>query len=270
MPLQPVDGIAIHYEQHSSSADTSAATILLLHGLGSSTLDWSEQIPALLPVYDVLVVDLRGHGQSDKPTGPYSIRQMANDIARALELSKLHVVGLSMGAQIALQLALDHPDIVATVTAVNSPADMKPRRVRDKLAVMQRKLLVRLLGMRLVGQVIAGRLLPGDEFAERRQLFANRWADNDPASYRASLNAILDWDITPELSHISQAILVIAASDDYTPLAWKQRIVELAPNALMVVIENSRHAIPVERPQAFNAALLEFLSRNSRLTAPHL
>ncbi len=125
---------------------------------------------------------------------------------------------------------------------------MKPRRLRDKVTVMQHKLLVKLLGMRRVGHIIAGRLLSGDEFTERRQLFANRWSANEPASYQASLNAILDWDITADLPLINQATLVISASDDYTPLAWKKRIVDLAPNVRIVVIENSRHAIPIERP----------------------
>lgn len=239
--------------------------MLLLHGLGSSTRDWSEQITALALEYDVLLMDLRGHGQSDKPPGPYSIKVMANDVAMLaseLDLTRLHVVGLSMGAQVALQLALDHPSIVATVTAVNCPADMKPRRRRDKWTVAQRKLLVRLMGMRRVGRIIANRILPGDEFTERRQLFADRWSLNDPASYQASLDAILDWDITPDLPDIRQAILVVAARGDYTPLAWKRRILNLAPNARMVVIENSGHAVPVERPESFNTALLEFLHDN--------
>lgn len=262
MPRQQVNGLTIFYELYPSSAKTPVETVLLLHGLGSSTRDWSEQIPALVPYYNVLLIDLRGHGQSDKPPGPYSIRAMANDVATLatiLELTELHIVGLSMGAQVALQLALDHPAVVATVTAVNSPPDMVPRRLRDKMTVIQRKLLVKLLGMRRVGYIIASRLLPGDEFIERRQQFADRWFDNDPVSYQASLNAILEWDITPDLPQIHQAILVVSASDDYTPLAWKKRIVELSPNARLVVIENSRHATPVERPEAFNAVLLEFL-----------
>lgn len=265
MPRQQVDGLAIHYELYPSTAEGPVATVLLLHGLGSSTRDWSDQIPALVPEYQLLLADLRGHGQSDNPQGPYSIGAMAKDVASlvtVLALTDIHVVGLSMGAQVALQLALDYPAIVATVTVVNSPANMKPRRLRDKLTIIQRKSLVRLLGMRRLGRIIASRLLPGDEFTERRQLFADRWADNDPASYQASLNAILGWDITPHLPSINQPILVVCASDDYTPLAWKMRIIELAPNARMVIIDNSRHAIPVERPEAFNKALLEFLGES--------
>lgn len=98
---------------------------------------------------------------------------------------------------------------------------------------------------------------------DRRILFAERWARNDPAAYRASFNAIIQWDITAELPRIQQPILVIAARQDYTPLAWKERMVELAPNARLLVVEDSRHATPVERPREFNTALIEFLTETS-------
>ncbi|MFK7892234.1 MAG: alpha/beta fold hydrolase [Granulosicoccus sp.] len=170
-----IGGLTNHYDLIASSDKSAANTVLFLHGLGSSSKDWSEQLPALKPHYHILFMDLRGHGLSNKPAGPYSIREMAADVAgliAQLNLKDLHVVGLSIGAQVDLQLALDYPAGVATVTAVNSPADMVPRRLRDKFAVLQRKLLVRLLGMRGVGMAIAGRLLPGTEFTDRRQLFA--------------------------------------------------------------------------------------------------
>ncbi|MFK7861557.1 MAG: alpha/beta fold hydrolase [Granulosicoccus sp.] len=159
----------IHYQRHACTAKSPVSTVVFLHGLGSSILDWSEQTPAFTPFYDVLLIDLRGHGLSDKPPGTYSIQQMALDVytlVRDLELDNIHCVGLSMGAQVALQLALDKPEIVASVTAVNSPADMVPKRFRDKLAILQRKILVNLLGMTITGQVIAKKLLPGDAFTE--------------------------------------------------------------------------------------------------------
>lgn len=262
MPRHQVNGCLIHYQQYASAAKEPVSTVIFLHGLGSSIRDWSDQIPALIPFYNVLLVDLRGHGQSDKPLGPYSIQQMSCDIytlANELELNNVHCVGLSMGAQVALQLALDYPAIVASVVAVNSPANMKPKRLQDKIAILQRRILVNVLGMRKVGQIIAKRLLPGDAFIDRRQVFAERWAENDTASYNASFNAIINWDITSELPNLRRPILVIAAREDYTPLAWKERIVELAPDANIVIIENSRHATPVERPEEFNAVLLAFL-----------
>lgn len=262
MPKRQVGNVVLHYEYHDSQVPNSAPVVLLLHGLGSSTLDWADQLPALTPIYKVLLIDLRGHGKSEKPAGPYSIKQMAYDVAKltaSLNLVNLHVVGLSMGAQVALQLALDYPSVVASVTAVNSPANMIPQRLQDKWAVLLRKLLVTLLGMRRLGHIIAGKLLPGEEFTQRRQLFAERWAANDPAAYSASFNAIIEWDITPSLSLINRPLLVVAARDDYTPMQWKEQLAEGVPGARLIIVEDSRHATPVERPSAFNCLLLEFL-----------
>ncbi len=56
---------------------------------------------------------------------------------------------------------------------------------------------------------------------------------------------------------------MIAARQDYTPLAWKERMVKLTPNARLLVVEDSRHATPVERPREFNTALKDFLTEAS-------
>ena len=162
-----------------------------------------------------------------------------------------------------MQLALDYPDRVVSVTAINSPASMVPKRWKDKLTVLQRKLLVKVFGMRKVGEVLSTRLFPGDEFVDIRKQFAKRWAQNNPAAYQKALNAILKWDITDELHRIYHPMLIVAASEDYTPLAWKQRIVDLAPNARLKIIENSRHATPVDQSDEFNQVLHEFLQKQS-------
>lgn len=263
MPILRVTDLNLNVE-HVAARHTgiAAGTMVFLHGLGSSTKDWHHQIDEFSEGYDCIAIDLRGHGQSDKPAGPYSIKQMATDVSEVLtqlQAPPAHLVGLSMGAQVAIQLALDYPLMVSSLTAINSPASMRPRRIRDKLSVIQRKLLVRVLGMRKVGKVLAGRLFPGAQFTDLRETFAARWAENDSAAYRASLNAILKWDVLGRLHELAMPVLVVAASDDYTPLKWKQVIVEKAPLATLVVIENSRHATPVERPDAFNDALQQFL-----------
>lgn len=265
MPVLTLSNLKVYVERSDAiPRSASKATIVFLHGLGSSTKDWQQQIALFSEHYDCITMDLRGHGQSDKPIGPYSIEQMAADVSAALiklNAPAAHLVGLSMGAQVSMQLALDFPSLVSSLTMINSPANMRPRRLKDKLSVIQRKLIVRFLGMRKVGNVLAGRLFPGDTFVELRETFAARWAENDPAAYRASLNAILNWDVSHRLPELAMPILVVAASDDYTPLEWKQIIVEKAQWATLVVIEDSRHATPVERPDAFNKVLIQFLER---------
>lgn len=257
-----VNDFSIHYEFHTPDAQENRNTILFLHGLGSSLVDWRQQRDAFKNQYPLLLADLRGHGESDNPQGVWSIEHMAADMAcliKHLSAGPVHAVGLSMGAQVGMQLALDYPDLVISITAINSPADMVPKRWRDKLTVLQRKLLVQVFGMRKVGEVISKRLFPDEQFREYRKQFAQRWANNDPTAYRKALDAILRWDITHELHKIDQPLLVIAASDDYTPLAWKERIVNLAPDASLQIIQNSRHATPVDQADVFNQILGDFL-----------
>src|SRR5262245_47763018 len=128
MPDVRVEDCSIHYEIQGKGD-----VVLLLHGLGSSVRDWELQIPALAERYTVLAVDMRGHGRSDKPSGPYSVAIFARDVAavlRALALGPAHVVGISMGGMIGFQLAVDAPSLVRSFVVVNSGPALVPRTLR--------------------------------------------------------------------------------------------------------------------------------------------
>ncbi|MGH7822063.1 MAG: alpha/beta fold hydrolase, partial [Candidatus Binatia bacterium] len=82
-----------------------------------------------------------------------------------------------------------------------------------------------------------------------------------------SLNALFAWTIAERLGELRCPVLVVAADHDYSPLARKQAYVEKLPKAKLVVIEDARHATPMERPAKFNAVLREFLEGASERTA---
>jgi pimeloyl-ACP methyl ester carboxylesterase len=257
VPELRLDGTRLHYE-----ARGSGPPLLFLHGLGSSGRDWERQVDAFADRYRVVAPDLRGHGRSDKPPGPYSLPGFAADCAAllaALEASPAHVVGVSMGGMVAFQLALDAPERVRSLTVVNSAPELVIRTVRDRLKLWQRRLIVRLLGMRRLGEILAGRLFPEPGQAELRRVFAGRWAENDPRAYRASLAAMLGWSVTDRLGELTCPTLVVAAEHDYTPVAAKLAYVARLPQARLVVMADARHAVPMERPEAFNRVLGEFL-----------
>ncbi|MGE3320092.1 MAG: alpha/beta fold hydrolase, partial [Candidatus Berkiella sp.] len=95
MPFMAIDGLRMHYLQEGNW-QSDQDTLLLIHGLGSSSRDWESQIAALVKHCKVLVVDLRGHGQTDKPNMPYNISLFTEDLARLLDQLKLtnwHGVG---------------------------------------------------------------------------------------------------------------------------------------------------------------------------------
>jgi 3-oxoadipate enol-lactonase len=238
--------------------------VLLIHGLGSSARDWELQIPAFSQHYRVVAYDVRGHGQSDKPPGPYSLPLYASDAAElmmALEIAPAHVVGISMGGMIAFQLAVSQPELVKSLVIVNSGPELVPRSVSERLQVVQRQLVVRLLGMRKMGEILSQRMFPKPEQEELRRVFVERWAENDPRAYLASVRAIVGWSVADRLEEIRCPALIVAADQDYTPLAVKEACAARMPHAELVVIEDSRHGTTADQPEAFNAAVLAFLAR---------
>lgn len=239
--------------------------LLLIHGLGSSGRDWELQVPHFARQYRVITVDVRGHGQSGKPKGPYSVPQFAEDVAaliEALAIAPAHVVGISMGGMIAFQLAVTHPTLIRTLTIVNSGPELVVRTWRDQLQVWQRFMIVRLLGMRKMGEVLSKRLLPQPEHAETRRIFVERWAENDPRAYRDAMSALIGWSVSDKLNTLTMPILIVAADQDYTPVAAKEAYIAHIPTARLVVVPDSHHALPVEQPEAFNKVVSEFLEQN--------
>ena len=261
MPRLHVREIDLYYE-----ATGQGQPVLLIHGLGSSTRDWAEQVAFFSKHYQVVVFDLRGHGKSDKPSGPYSIPLFAADtteLITALGIAPAHVVGISLGGMIALQLAVSAPNLVRSLVIVNSGPEFIVRTFKERLQVFQRLLIVRLLGMRKMGEVLSKRLLPKPEQEELRRTFIERWAENDVRAYVDAMRAIVGWSVTEHLDSIRCPTLVIAADEDYTPVALKETYVAKMPRAKLVVIHNSRHATPVDQPEQFNQALMAFLSEHA-------
>ncbi len=259
MPTIPVNGVNLFYEMRGRGQP-----LLFLHGLGSSTREWEDQIDEFSKNYQVIAYDLRGHGRSDKPAGPYTMELYAADTAGlldALKVQSAHVVGLSLGGAVAFQLALDHPERVKSLVIVNSGPSMGGSPEQANREIEQRIGIVRQMGMRAMGQALSPRLFPKDEHAPLRQTFEERWAANDPDAYIQALLAMQGWDVTSRLGQIRCPTLILSADQDYTPVAAKEAYVSLMPNAQLVVIPDSHHGVPIEAPDKFNAAVSQFLAR---------
>ena len=257
MPVHTGNGVDIYYEIHGQGKP-----LVLIHGLGSSTRDWELQIPALASIFQVIALDLRGHGRSDKAPGPYSMVLFAGDIAdliRALEIQAPHLVGISLGGMVAFQIALDYPRLVRSLVVINSTPELVAKNWKDRLGFLQRQLIIRFLGMEKMGKVLADRFLPDPGHAELRQIFVQRWAENHRPSYLASLNAVYGWSVTDRLGEITSPTLVIGADGDYFPTADKEAYTKLIPGARLTIIENARHALPAEKPDELNQIILDFL-----------
>jgi len=250
-------GIDLHYE----SAGAGEA-VLLIHGLGSGAADWGAQIDALASHYRVIAPDLRGHGRSPRAAGPYAMHDFADDLLRLLDrlqVKTAHVVGISLGGGIAFQLAVQAPQRLRSLVIVNSGPELITRTLAERIAIWQRYAVIHLLGLRKMGELLAVRLFPHD--AALRQTFVERFATNDKRCYLSALRAFVGWSVADRLGEITCPTLVVAADQDYSPVALKEAYVARLPNARLAVIEDARHALPMEKPDVFNRCLLEFLQQ---------
>jgi 3-oxoadipate enol-lactonase len=265
MAIARIRDLDVHYE---ITAPELGNPVLCIHGLGSSTEDWQPQLAALTRSHTVITYDVRGHGKTSKPRGSYSVKQFAEDAAALiehLEPGPVHVMGISMGGMIALQLAIDFPQLVRSLVIVNSGPEMVLRTWKQRIAIYQRFVIVRLMGMRKMGQVLASALLPKPEHAAQRTTFVERWARNEPRAYLRSLRALIGWSVSDRLSKIRCPTLIVSADQDYTPVAYKEHYTKLIPGARLAVIPDSRHMLPVERPGEFNRVVVEFLDAGARI-----
>ena len=257
MPQKLIRDININYEIIGDGQP-----LLFIHGLGSSLRDWEEQIPVFSKKFKVITLDLRGHGQTDKPKGPYSISMFAEDIAeliKSLKIDPVHVVGISLGGAIGFHLAIDHPDITKSLVVVNMSASVPIKSLKEKQMFFLRVLIVKMMGMKKMGEVLAKRLFIKPEQEELREKMASRWAENDKKAYLSSLKTLKNWSVLERLQEIKCPTLVISSDEDYTPLSDKEEYTAMIPNAKLVVIEDARHAVSVEKPGELNTILMDFL-----------
>src|SRR4030095_4948302 len=118
MPTITRDGIKLAYEERGSGSPA----FVFVHGWTCDRSFFAPQAEHFARRHRVVSVDLRGHGESDKPQGPYPIAAYADDIAYVIEqlgLGKAVAVGHSMGGITVLQLAATHPDRVAAIVMVD-------------------------------------------------------------------------------------------------------------------------------------------------------
>jgi 3-oxoadipate enol-lactonase len=260
MPRIAANKLELHYEIHGEGT-----ALVFIHGLGSSTRDWEAQVTEFSTAYKVITFDLRGHGQSDKPPGPYSVPMFAADMAdllHGLGVESAHIVGLSLGGAVAFQFVVDQPEAVSTMTIVNSAPTMGGNRPEVKQEIRRRVEIVQQMGMRAMGEDLSKNLFPKAIHGALRETFVERWADNEPRAYIASLLAMSGWTVVDQLGSIRCPTLVIASDQDYTPVAAKEAYVKLMPDARLIVMPDTHHAASMEEPESFNAVLATFLAKH--------
>jgi pimeloyl-ACP methyl ester carboxylesterase len=246
----------------------SGLPLVLLHAFPLDHSMWTLQEP-LAEQVRLIVPDLRGFGGSDEAV-PESIAALADDVVALLDA--IHVAGpavicgISMGGYVAQHVAARHPDRVAAVilVATKLEADSAEARAgRTDLAAKVGRLGLGILADAMIPRLLAdsaeARRAPGRADVEsllRRTILAQQ-----VGSVQAALAALGGRpDMTEPLRQLRPpALLVAGAEDAITPRECLERAEEIIPRAKLLIVPAAGHMVPLEQPQVFNAAVMEFL-----------
>ncbi|MFH5230810.1 3-oxoadipate enol-lactonase [Antrihabitans spumae] len=256
--------VELAYKLTDNSVDSP--TIVLLGSLGSDRSMWNPQVAALSETHAVLTVDLRGHGESPTPTGPYTIQSLAADVIALvdkLELTSVDLVGLSLGGAIAQSIAVDHPDRVRTLTLICTAARFGvPQGWIDRAAA------VRANGTGSIAAAVVGRWYTADYAAQHPDLTARSISmieNTDDDGYASCCEAIAGWDGRDDLARISAPTLVIAGEQDPATTPADLRIVSDAiPNSILHVLDPAAHLASVEQADRVNELITQHITTAAR------
>jgi pimeloyl-ACP methyl ester carboxylesterase len=257
MPTLAVADATLHY----SIAGTGPA-VLLLHSLGGAGEMWNATISALSAGYTVIAPDARGHGRSSDG-GEISVRQFAKDSAAILEgvgIGAAHVVGLSMGGQAAMHLAMHAPEMVHGLVLADT--SLGGRGGAEERVAGIRKRIAEIGAEGFAREYTLSRTMPETDEATKTA-FAALVLKTLPDIYARQAYSISCEDLRATAGTIAAPTLVIAGDHDAsTPPEMGRQLRDAIPGAAMSVIRSANHLSNLDQPGRFNALLRQFLESN--------
>lgn len=259
------NGIRIAYEERGQGEP-----LVLIMGLGADGQVWEKHAQAYARDFRCFLVDNRGTGDSDKPEGPYTTAQMADDYAgliRALDLGKVRVAGISMGGAIAQELALRHPDLVRSLVLVCTWAKFAPYAVEafDNLArlraVSSPEDFIQLLQLWIWSPAYTNAHL--DELKDARAGAAEALKDGTwmpRHAFEAQVSACNTHDTVSRLGNIRvPTLLTIGTADIFTPPEYTGFLHDKIAGSEVEVFPGWGHVHHWEDLERFNRVTLDWL-----------
>nr|WP_317631071.1 alpha/beta hydrolase [uncultured Flavobacterium sp.] len=251
----------------------STEYVTFVHGAGGSSTIWFKQIREFKKYFNVILLDLRGHGESGKKQnkifkGNYTFKTVANDVYELLQhlkVEKSHFVGISLGTIVIRQLAEMYPYKVQSMIMGGAIMQMNFRsQILMKLGNLFKNMIPYLLLYKLFAFII----MPKKNHKQSRLMFVNeakklyqkefiRWF-----KLTTEINPLLKWFRQVELNIPT---LYIMGDEDYMFLPAVKKVVEShVKTAQLFIVKNCGHVVNVDNPTAFNQKAIEFLLQKNK------
>jgi 3-oxoadipate enol-lactonase/4-carboxymuconolactone decarboxylase len=232
---------------------------MLSHSIGTDHAMWEPQVAGLLPYFQILRYDLRGHGASDAPSGEYTIEQLGQDalsLADSLGIGKFAFCGISLGGAVGQWLASNAPARLSKLVLANTspqfglPANWETRRttvLKDGTAAIADLAMSRFFSPQKLGS---------PEAASVRSILLG----TDRIGYAGCCAALRDFNHIAHLPQIQVPTLVIGGDRDVsTPWTGNGEILAREIEGARAVQLPAGHLSNLERPRSFSAARSDFL-----------
>jgi 3-oxoadipate enol-lactonase/4-carboxymuconolactone decarboxylase len=250
--------VAVH---HLVEGPEQAPVLVLSGSLGSTLEMWDPQMAALTQHFRVVRYDLRGHGRSPVPPGPYEIADLGADLIALLDrlgVARAHLCGLSLGGMLSLWTAAHHPERVDRLVVCCTSALLGPPEMW-----IERAAAVATRGTGAVADIVLSRWFTPALHRRDAALVARMRAmlfATPAAGYAACCGAIQRMDLRADLAAIRAPTLAIAGAEDpSTPPAHLSRIADAIAGCHLVVVDGAAHLVNVEQPEWTTTLILSHL-----------
>ncbi len=266
----------LYYKTYFNRDD--APWVTLIHGVGGSSIVWFKQIREFSRHFNVLVVDLRGHGRSRDLFAAYMGREytfedISMDVLKVLDLlniKKSHFIGVSLGTILIRVIAEIDPERVQSMTLAGAITRLN---IRSRFLVMVAKVFKPVIPFMWLYRLFARILMPNRRHRESRYLFIKE----AQKIYRREINRWFKLlkDVNPLLQfHIEQnpeiPTLYLMGDEDHLFLRPVQTLVQDNKMAALVTINNSGHVCNVDQPAEFNKHAIHFVKEEHQSMAGRL
>ena len=260
------DGTRLAYHQYGSGEP-----ILFMHGGFVSSKEWRPQVAALQDRWRLIVVDLRGHGESGRSKSGYKVEILARDMVRLLDrlgLESAFCVGHSLGGMVGQVMAREHAERVRALVLADTAFGISSTLWEGAQTWMARATF-KVLSIKRIAQLSAAQLGArrpdvGPFIKAEMMQFAR-----DKAHFHEILRAVTAFDSTPWLHEISCPTLSIVADTNQATRRQAVKMLDMIPSCKLEIIPHAGHMLHWDNPHAFNHALEAFLRAPHHPPRPH-
>ncbi len=271
MPLVEVNGVKLNIEDTEAPAGRpDAASVVFGHGLLFSGRMFDAQVDRLASRYRCVTIDWRGQGRSPATASGYDMDTLADDAAAIigeLALGKVHFVGLSMGGFVGMRLAARRPEIIRSLSLLDTSAGPE-----DPDKVSKYRLLAKVYGLVGLGPVksqvtplmFGPTYLASPESEPQIEAWTNEVKSVRRSGMKRAIYGVTDrLPILPELGAITAPTLVVVGADDIaTPVVKAEEVAGAIAGSRLEIVPAAGHSSTIEQPEALSDLLETFIDQH--------